>query len=120
MLFSAFFYIAGNQYQQESKRGETFCLQESNKSAPIDFNDVPLSTLIEQNSDAIDVNLSHETISITMLIGVILILGLFLEIPLIIMAIPMVILLTIIIGTPLILREIIKNLSMLKRLSILR
>ena len=27
-----------------------------NKSAPIDFNDVPLSTLIEQNSDAIDVN----------------------------------------------------------------
>ena len=28
----------------------------ANKSAPIDFNDVPLSTLIEQNSDAIDVN----------------------------------------------------------------
>ena len=27
-----------------------------NKSAPIDFNDVPLSTLIKQNSDAIDVN----------------------------------------------------------------
>ena len=26
------------------------------KSAPIDFNDIPLSTLIEQNSDAIDVN----------------------------------------------------------------
>ena len=26
------------------------------KSAPIGFNDVPLSTLIEQNSDAIDVN----------------------------------------------------------------
>ena len=28
----------------------------ANKSAPIDFNDVRLSTLIEQNSDAIDVN----------------------------------------------------------------
>ena len=28
----------------------------ANKSSPIDFNDVPLSTLIEQNSDAIDVN----------------------------------------------------------------
>src|SRR5215216_2820350 len=28
----------------------------SNKNAPIDLNDVPLSTLIEQNIDAIDVN----------------------------------------------------------------
>ena len=28
----------------------------SSKSAPIDFNDMPLSTLIDQNSDAIDVN----------------------------------------------------------------
>ena len=28
----------------------------ANKSAPIDFNDVPLSTLIEKNTDAIDVN----------------------------------------------------------------
>ena len=28
----------------------------ANKSAPIDLNDVPLSTLIEQNSDPIDVN----------------------------------------------------------------
>ena len=28
----------------------------ASKSAPIDFNDIPLSTLIEQNSDAIDVN----------------------------------------------------------------
>ena len=26
------------------------------KSAPIDFNDMPLSTLIEQNSYAVDVN----------------------------------------------------------------
>src|SRR3990170_3578601 len=29
----------------------------ASKSAPIDFNDMPLSTLIEKNSDAIDVNL---------------------------------------------------------------
>ena len=28
----------------------------ANKSAPIDLNDVPLSILIEQNSDSIDVN----------------------------------------------------------------
>ena len=28
----------------------------ANKSAPIDLNDVPLSTLIEQNSDPVDVN----------------------------------------------------------------
>ena len=28
----------------------------ASKSAPIDLNDMPLSTLIEQNSDAIDVN----------------------------------------------------------------
>ena len=28
----------------------------ANKSAPIDLSDVPLSTLIEQNSDAVDVN----------------------------------------------------------------
>ena len=28
----------------------------ASKSAPIDFNGMPLSTLIEQNSDAIDVN----------------------------------------------------------------
>ena len=28
----------------------------ANKSAPIDLNDTPLSTLIEQNSDLVDVN----------------------------------------------------------------
>ena len=91
----------------------------ANKSAPIDFNDVPLSTLIEQNSVAIDVNLSREIISITMLIEVILILGLFLVIPLIIMVIPMEINLIIIIGTPLILRIILKNLSIHKKFSTL-
>ena len=51
-----------------------------------------------------------------MLIEVILILGLFLVIPLIIMVIPMEILL-IIIGTPLILRIILKNLSTRKKFS---
>ena len=61
----------------------------ASKSAPIDFNDMPLSTLIDQNSDAIDVNLFLAIISTTMLIEVILILGLFLVIPLIIMVIPM-------------------------------
>ena len=91
----------------------------ASKSAPIDFNDMPLSTLIEQNSDAIDVNLSLEKISTTMLIEVILILGLFLVIPLIIMVIPMEINLIIIIGTPLILRIILKNLSIRKKNSIL-
>ena len=28
----------------------------ANKSAPIDFNDVPLSTLIENNNESMDVN----------------------------------------------------------------
>src|SRR6266511_1299778 len=50
-----------------------------------------------------------------MLIEEILILGLFLVIPLIIMVISMVILLIIIIGTPLVLRIILKNLSILKK-----
>ena len=89
------------------------------KSAPIDFNYMPLSTLIEKNSYAIDVNLSIEIISITMLIEVILILGLSLVIPLLIMVIPMEINLIIIIGTPLILRIILKNLSIRKKFSTL-
>ena len=89
----------------------------ASKSAPIDFNDMPLSTLIDQNSDAIDVSL--EIISTTMLIEVILILGLFLVIPLIIMVIPMEINLIIIIGTPLILIIILKNLSTQKKFSTL-
>ena len=92
----------------------------ASKSVTIDLNDVPLSTLIEQNSDPVMWILSRETILITMLIEVILILDLFLEIPLIIMVIPMVILLTIIIGTSLILRVILNNLSMLKKFSTLQ
>jgi len=55
-----------------------------------------------------------------MLIEEILILGLFLVIPLIIMIIPMVILLIIIIGTPLIPRIILNNLSILKKFLMLR
>ena len=55
-----------------------------------------------------------------MLIEVILILGLFLVIPLIIMVIPMEInLIIIIIGTPLILRIILNNLSTRKKFSTL-
>ena len=86
-----------------SEKVDALIKLDANKSASIDFNNVPLSTLIEKNSDAIDVNLSRETISITMFTEVILILGLFLVIPLIIMVTPMVILLIIIIETPLIL-----------------
>ena len=91
----------------------------ASKSAPIDFNDMPLSTLIEQNIYAIDVNFNSRTISTTMLIEVILILGLLLLNPLIIMVIPMKINLTIIIGIPLTLRIILKNLSTRKKFSTL-
>ena len=69
----------------------------ANKSAPIDFNGVPLSTLIEQNSDAIDVNfVSRNNFNNNAYRGKFN-QGLFLVIPLIIMVIPMVILLIIII-----------------------
>ena len=89
----------------------------ASKNAPIDLNDVSLSTLIEQNSDSVDVNfVSRNNFNNNAYIEAILILGLFLEIPIIIM----VILITIIIERPLILRIILNNLSMLKNLSILR
>ena len=39
-----------------SEKVDALMMLVANKSAPIDFNDVPLSNLIEQNSDAIDVN----------------------------------------------------------------
>ena len=85
----------------------------ASKNAPIDLNDVPLYTLIEQNSDPIDVTfVSQNNYNNNAYRGNFNI-GLFLEIPLIIMVILMVILLTIIIGTPLILRVILNNLSML-------
>jgi hypothetical protein len=60
--------------------------------------------------------LSLEIISTTMLIAVISILDRFQEIPLIVMVIPMVIHI-IIIGYPLILKAILKNLLILKRFS---
>jgi hypothetical protein len=58
--------------------------------------------------------LSLEIISTTVLIGVISILDRFLEIPLVIMVIPI-----IIIGYPLILKVILNNLLILKRFSML-
>ena len=77
---------------------------------------MPLSTLIEKNSDVVDVNFISRNNFNNNAYKVILVLGLFLEIPLIIMVIPMVILLTIIIGTPLILRIILKNYQFSKSL----
>ena len=92
----------------------------ASKSAPIDFNDIPLSTLIEQNSDAIDVNFFSRNNFNNNAYRSNLILGLFLLIPLINMVIPMVIQpIIIIIETPMILRSILKNLSICKKISTL-
>ena len=92
----------------------------ANKSAPVHLNDVTLSTLIEQNSDAIDVNfISRNNFNNNAYRGNFNP-RFFLVIPLIIMVIPMVINLIIIIGTPLILRIILKNLSILKKFSMLQ
>ena len=91
----------------------------ASKSAPIDFNDMPLSTLIEHNSDAIDVNfISRNNFNNNAYRGN------FNPRPFPSnssnnLVIPMVILLIIIIGTPLILRIILKNLSTCKRFSTL-
>jgi hypothetical protein len=63
--------------------------------------------------------LSLEIISTTMLIGVISILYRFLEIPLIIMVIPVAIHIIIIIGYPLILKVILNNLLIHKIISML-
>ena len=91
----------------------------ASKSAPIDFNDMPLSSLIEQNSDVVDVNfISRNNFNNNDYRGNFNP-GPFLVIPLIIMVIPMEILLIIIIGTPLILRIILKNLSTHKNFSTL-
>jgi hypothetical protein len=91
----------------------------ASKNAPIDPNDVPLSTLTEQNNDPVDVNFVSRNNLIVMLIEVISILNRFQEIPLTIMAIPMVIVIVIIIGCPLILIIISKNFLMLKKFSTL-
>ena len=92
----------------------------SNKHAHIDLNDVPLSTLIEQNSDAVDVNFIPRNNFNNNAYR-----GNFnpsrsLEVSLIIMAILMVILIIIVIGCPLILRIILNNLLVLKRFSTLQ
>ena len=91
----------------------------ASKNAPIYLNDVPLSTLIEKNNDPIDVNfVSRNKFNSNAYRGNFNHRP-FLGNSLTIMAIPMVIILTIIIGTPLILRVILKNLSMLKKFSTL-
>ena len=61
----------------------------ASKSAPIDFNDMPLSTLIEIVMNLLMWILLVGTILVITRIVVILILGCFLAIPLIIMVIPM-------------------------------
>ena len=72
------------------------------KNAPLDPNDMPLSTLIENNNESMDVNFVGRLV--TMLIEETLILGRFLVIPLIIMEIPTNILMVILIRCPLILK----------------
>ena len=59
----------------------------ANKSAPIDPNDMPLCTLIENNNKSMDVNFVGRNNFGKMLIEETLILGLSLVIPLIIMVI---------------------------------
>ena len=82
----------------------------ANKSARIDPNDMPMSTLIENNNDSTDVNFFGRNNLVTMLIEETLILGRFLVIPLIIMVIPTTTLKEILIRCPLILRIVLKNL----------
>ena len=80
------------------------------KSVSSHPNDMPLSTLIENNNESMDVNFvgrnnfGNNTIEET------LILGRFLVIPLIILEIPRIILMEILIRFPLILRLVFKNL----------
>ena len=74
------------------------------KSAPIDPNDMPLSTLIENNNESMYVNFVGRNSLETMLIEETLILDRSLVIPLIIMEIPTIILMVILIRCPLILR----------------
>ena len=80
------------------------------KSAPIDPNDMPLSTLIENNNESMDVNFLVGIILVTTRIEETLILGLILAIPLIIMVIPTTILMEILIRFPLNLRLVLRNL----------
>ena len=91
----------------------------ANKSVSSDPNDMPLSTLIENNNESMDVNFVGRNNFVTTLIEETLILGRILVIPLIIMVIPTTILMEIIIRFPLILNLILKNLLLRKRISML-
>ena len=89
------------------------------KSASIDPSDMPLSTLIENNNESMDVILLVGTILVITRIEVILILGRLLVIPLIIMVIPTTIHMEILIRYPLILNLILNNLLLRIRISML-
>ena len=77
------------------------------------------STLIENNNESMDVIFLVGTILVITRIEVILILGCFLVIPVIIMVIPTTTLMEILIRCPLILRIVLNNLRILKRISML-
>ena len=82
----------------------------ASKSASIDPNDIPLSTLIENNNESMDVNfVGRNNFGYNAYRGI-LILGRFLVIPLIVMVTPTTIRMEIIIRFPLILRIVLKNL----------
>ena len=91
----------------------------ANKSVSSDPNDMPLSTLIENNNESMDVNFVGRNNFGNNAYREILILGLILVIPLIIMVIPTTILMEIIIRCPLILNLILKNLLLRRRISML-
>ena len=82
----------------------------ANKNVSSDPNDMPLSTLIENNNESMDVNLVVGIILVTTRIEGILILGLILVILLIIMEIPITTLMEILIRCPLNLRVVLKSL----------
>ena len=82
----------------------------ANKSVSSDPNDMPLSTLIENNNESMDVNFVGRNNFGNNGIEETLILGLILAIPLIIMVIPTTTLMEILIRCPLILRLVLKNL----------
>ena len=82
----------------------------ANKSVSSDPNDMPFSTLIENNNESMDVNFVGRNNFGNNAIEETLILGHFLVIPLIIMAIRTTALMEILIRCPLILRIVLKNL----------
>ena len=91
----------------------------ANKSVSCDPNDIPLSTLIENNNESMDVNLVGRNNFGNNVYRGNSILGLILVIPLIIMVIPTTILMEIIIRCPLILNLILENLLLHKRVLML-